>query len=40
MDLNTFTRFEECISSMGTHVPERDRLSKALKGHQSDGGGR
>lgn len=40
MDLNTFIGFEECISSMGTHVLEKDRLSKALKGHRSDGGGR
>ena len=50
MNLNTFTRFEECISSMGTRfkecipsigtrVPKEGRLSKALEGGQSDGGG-
>ena len=40
MDANTFTRFKECISSMGTRVLEEGRLLEALGGDQSDGGGR
>ena len=51
MDASTFTRFEECISSMGTwfeehissmgtHVLKEGRLLEALGGDQSDGGGR
>ena len=50
MDPNTFTRFEEFISSMGTwfeehtlsmgiRVPEKGRFLEALEGGQSDSGG-
>ena len=49
MDANTFTRFEEYISSMrtrfeermssmGTHVLEYGRLLEAMEGDSSNGG--
>ena len=50
VDPNTFTRFEECISSMGTwfkertssmgtQVPEKGRFSEALEGGRNNSGG-